>query len=143
MLSQPVLVVFLNAEFYTETAMTTEITSHEDYLALLVQMDELFEDYDANRDQIDLLAPLLERYEEHSAHFAAFNQSAAILSTTQSLLRVLMDQSNLDTKDFLQKLGVSEDIESHLNGQQTLTYEQLSMLCKRFPTLFDHSKQFG
>lgn len=123
--------------------MTKEITSHEDYLALLAQMDELFEDYDANKNQIDLLAPLLERYEEHSTHFTRFNQSTAILTTTQSLLRVLMDQSSLDTKDFLHKLGVSEDIESHLNGQQTLTYEQLSMLCKRFPTLFGHSKQFG
>lgn len=123
--------------------MTEDIMSHEDYLALLAQIDELFEDYDANRDQIDLLAPLLERYEEHSAHFAAFNQSVARLSTTQSLLRVLMDQSSSETKDFLYKLGVSEEIESYFNGQKTLTYEQLSMLCKRFPTLFDHSKQFG
>ncbi|EGM76660.1 Putative transcription regulator containing HTH domain protein [Rheinheimera sp. A13L] len=123
--------------------MTKEITTHEDYLEVLAQIDVLFEDYDANRPQIDLLTPLLERYEEHSAHFAAFNQSAARLSTTESLLRVLMDQSSLETKDFLHKLGLSEDIESHLNGQQTLTCEQLSMLCKRYPALFDRSKQFG
>ena len=60
--------------------MIIEITNHEDYLALLAQMDVLFDDYDANEDQINLLAPLLERYEDNSEYFAVFNQSVAELS---------------------------------------------------------------
>ncbi len=112
--------------------MTDKITSHQDYLALLELMDTLFDDYAANKPQIDLLAPLLDEYETNSAYFAEFNQSAARYSPSQALLQVLMDQNGLTADDLKDVLGESEQVAALLAGRNTFTTEQLSALSKRF-----------
>jgi antitoxin component HigA of HigAB toxin-antitoxin module len=112
--------------------MTDKITSHQDYLALLELMDTLFEDYAANKPQIDLLAPLLDEYEMNSAYFAEFNQSAAMCSPSQALLQVLMDQNGLTADDLKDVLGEPEQVAALLAGQKSFTTEQLSVLSKRF-----------
>lgn len=112
--------------------MTDKITSHQSYLALLELMDTLFEDYVANKPQIDLLAPLIDDYETNSAYFAEFNQSAARYSPSQALLQVLMDQNGLTADDLKDVLGEPEQVAALLAGRNAFTTEQLSVLSKRF-----------
>lgn len=112
--------------------MTTEITDYQQYLTLLSHMDMLFDDYEANKLQIDLLAPVIKKYEDTSAHFASFNQSLADVSHIQALIQVLMDQHGLGIDDFKNELGGPADVTAILNGQLTPTPEQLLVLSKRF-----------
>ncbi len=112
--------------------MTTEITEYQQYLTLLSQMDMLFDDYEANKPQIDLLAPVIKKYEDNDVFFASFNQSLADISHIQALLQVLMDQHGLGIHDFKNELGGPADVTAILNGQLTPTPEQLLVLSKRF-----------
>ena len=112
--------------------MTNDITEHQQYLALLAQVDRLFDDYETNKRQIDQLVPLLDKYEENASHFASFNQSLADVSNIQALLRVLMDQHGLGIDDFQNELGGLGDVTAILNGQLTPTPEQLFALSNRF-----------
>ena len=112
--------------------MTTEITDYQQYLTLLSHMDKLFDDYEANKPQIDLLAPVIKKFEDNDVYFASFNQSLADISHIQVLLQVLMDQHVLDIDDFKNELGGPADVTAILNGQLTPTDEQLLALSKRF-----------
>lgn len=118
-----------------ETSMKNEIANHLDYLAMLAQIDSLFDEYDRNKQQIDFLAPLIEQYETTSSYFAEFNQSVAGLTSSQALLQVLIDQHALAADDISELLGNSEAIAAVLNGQQTLTSQHLMTLSKRFGIL--------
>lgn len=60
--------------------MANEITDYQQYLTLLSHMDMLFDDYEANKPQIDLLTPVLKKYEDNDVYFASFNQSIADIS---------------------------------------------------------------
>ena len=112
--------------------MITEITDDQQHLSLLSHMDRLFDDYEANKSRIDQLAPVLKKYEDTSAHFAAFNQSLADVSHIQSLLHVLMNQHGLGIDDFKNELDGPAEVTAILNGQLTPTDEQLLVLSKRF-----------
>lgn len=112
--------------------MTNDITEHQQYLALLAQVDRLFDDYETNKRQIDQLVPLLDKYEENASYFASFNQSLADVSNIQALLSVLMDQHGLGVDDFQNELGGPGDVTAILDGQLTTTPEQLLALSNRF-----------
>ena len=116
--------------------MKTEIAKHLDYLAMLAQIDSLFDDYDSNKQQIDRLALLIEQYESTSSNFADFNQRVADISPSQSLLSVLIDQRNLTIEDFAESIGSSEQVIAVLEGKQSLTSQQLIALSKRFGICF-------
>lgn len=112
--------------------MSEATTSHLEYLAVLAQIDNLFDDYDTNKQLIDRLAPLIEQYETTSPYFAEFNQSVPSLSSSHALLQVLIDQHGITADDVSEQLGGSEAVAAVLNGQQSLTSQQLLELSKRF-----------
>lgn len=117
--------------------MNTEFAKHLDYLAMLVQIDSLFDDYDGNKQQIDQLALLIEQYESTSSIFADFDQRVADISPSQALLSVLLEQHNLTVEDFAESVGSSEQVVGVLEGKQSLTLQQLLALSKQFGISFE------
>ena len=117
--------------------MSTEFAKHLDYLAMLVQIDSLFDDYDGNKQQIDQLALLIEQYESTSSIFADFNQRVADISPSKALLSVLLEQHNLTVEDFAESVGSSEQVVGVLEGKQSLTLQQLLALSKQFGISFE------
>ncbi len=117
--------------------MNTEFAKHLDYLAMLVQIDSLFDDYDGNKQQIDQLALLIEQYESTSSIFADFNQRVADISPSKALLSVLLEQHNLTVEDFAESVGSSEQVVGVLEGKQSLTLQQLLALSKQFGISFE------
>lgn len=115
--------------------MSEATTSHLEYLAMLTQIDSLFDDYDTNKHLIDRMAAVIEQYETTSPYFAEFNQSVAGFSSSNALLQVLMDQHGITADDVSEHLGGSEAVAAVLNGQQSLTSQQLLELSKRFGIL--------
>lgn len=116
--------------------MKTEIAKHLDYLAMLAQINSLFDDYDSNKQQIDRLALLIEQYETTSPYFVEFNQRVADIPTSQALLSVLLEQHNLTVEDFAESVGSSEQVLGVLEGKQSLTSQQLLALSKQFGISF-------
>ena len=115
--------------------MSEATTSHLEYLAMLTQIDSLFDDYDTNKHLIDRMAAVIEQYETTSPYFAEFNQSVTGFSSSSALLQVLMDQHGLAADSISELLGNSEVAAAVLNGQQTLTSQHLMTLSKRFGIL--------
>ena len=52
----------------------SRISNKKDYERALRLMDELIEDYDYNRSLIEILSVSIERWEESSTDFSAFNK---------------------------------------------------------------------
>lgn len=71
------------------------IISDSEYQELLAITEELIEDYDANQTLLDLLFPVIEKYEEESERFAEFNKSISEMDQGVAMLRVLIDQYGL------------------------------------------------
>ena len=55
----------------------TQIHCREDYEQALALMDTLVDEYDANRQLIELLSISIEHWEERAEEFAEFNQAVA------------------------------------------------------------------
>lgn len=55
-----------------------EITTKAEYATALERMDALFDDYETNKPEIELLAGAIERWEDQSEEFAPFNAVIAI-----------------------------------------------------------------
>ena len=85
----------------------TGITSPEQYQELIATMEVLIEDYDAHQPVIDLMFPVIERYEE-AEQFSEFNQAIDKLEPGIAMLRVIIDQHQLTLSDF------KEEIYTHL-----------------------------
>jgi HTH-type transcriptional regulator/antitoxin HigA len=117
--------------------MNTEFAKHLDYLAMLAQIDSMFDDYDSNKQQIDRLALLIEQYESTSSYFAEFNKRVADITASQALLSVLLEQHNLTIEDFAESIGSSEQVVGVLEGKQSLTSQQLLALSKQFGISFE------
>jgi HTH-type transcriptional regulator/antitoxin HigA len=117
--------------------MNTEFAKHLDYLAMLAQIESLFDDYDSNKQQIDRLALLIEQYESTSPYFVDFNQRVADISPSKALLSVLLEQHNLTVEDFAESVGSSEQVVGVLGGEQSLTSQQLLALSKQFGISFE------
>lgn len=101
-------------------------------------MDELVEDYDANRPLIDVLAHSIERWESEAGEFADFNARVAKLNDVD-VLRLLMEQHGLGVAD-LPEIGSKSLVSKILNGRgRNLTKDHINALSKRFaisPALF-------
>lgn len=57
--------------------MNEQISCQEDYEQALALMDVLVDDYDANRQLIELLSVSIEHWEEQAPEFAEFNRAVA------------------------------------------------------------------
>ncbi len=107
------------------------ISSNEQYLELALLMDKLVEDYDANQTLIDMLFPVIERYEEEADRFKEFNENIESMSSGAAMLRVIIDQNGLKLRD-LPEVGKKSYVSLILSGKRKLNTRHISALSKRF-----------
>ncbi|HAV1574514.1 TPA: transcriptional regulator [Vibrio parahaemolyticus] len=121
----------LSNEIHTAMPWLQGIRDHEQYLELMELMDTLVEDYEENHVLIDLLFPVLERYEEESEHFQEFNAHIDSLDAGIATLRVLIDQYRLTLSD-LPEIGGKSLVSLILSGKRQLTVGHIKALSERF-----------
>lgn len=108
------------------------ISTKNEYNQLIEVMGELVEDYDTNRVLIDLMFPVIEKYEKNSEQFKAFNKSIETLDSGIATLRVLIDQYGLSLSDFKNEIGGKSSVSMILNGKRSLTIPHIKALSTRF-----------
>jgi HTH-type transcriptional regulator/antitoxin HigA len=108
------------------------ITSPEQYQELLDTMEVLIEDYDAHQPVIDLMFPVIERYEEEAEQFSEFNQAIEKLEPGIAMLRVIIDQHQLTLSDFKEEIGAKSTVSMILSGKRSLTLNHIKALSMRF-----------
>lgn len=116
------------------------IETQDDYEQALELMDQLVDDYDANRLLIEILAVSIERWEDRAAEFSDFNAAVAETDRGIAVLKTLMAQYALGVAD-LPELGSKGNVSKILNGAEgkKLTRKHMESLGKRFgvpPVLF-------
>lgn len=116
------------------------IETKEDYEQALELMDQLVNDYDANRLLIEVLAVSIERWEDQAEEFSDFNAAVAETDRGIAVLKTLMAQHALGVAD-LPELGSKGNVSKILNGAEgkKLTRKHMEALGKRFgvsPVLF-------
>lgn len=121
----------LSTEIHHVMPWLQGITDHQQYKELVALMDNLVEDYDSNQVLIDLLFPVIERYEEESEYFREFNERINNMETGIALLRVLKDQHRLTVNDF-PEIGGKSLVSQILNGSRQLTIPHIRGLASRF-----------
>ncbi|MEZ9365463.1 type II toxin-antitoxin system HigA family antitoxin [Vibrio sp. 10N.286.49.E11] len=110
----------------------TGITSPEQYQELIATMEVLIEDYDAHQPVIDLMFPVIERYEEEAEQFSEFNQAIDKLEPGIAMLRVIIDQHQLTLSDFKEEIGAKSTVSMILSGKRSLTLNHIKALSARF-----------
>ena len=108
------------------------ISSPEEYQALLATMEVLIEDYDAHQPVIDLMFPVIERYEAEAEQFNTFNQTIDNLEPGIAMLRVIIDQHQLTLSDFKEEIGAKSTVSMILSGKRSLTLNHIKALSARF-----------
>jgi HTH-type transcriptional regulator / antitoxin HigA len=68
---------------FEEAGYIAHIANEADYAKALALMDELFEDYEANRLLIEVLAHAIETWEDEADEFAEFNARIAKLDIVE------------------------------------------------------------
>lgn len=64
-------------EALSQVPFVVHIETQDDYERALELMDQLVDDYDANRLLIEILAVSIERWEDQAAEFSDFNTAVA------------------------------------------------------------------
>jgi HTH-type transcriptional regulator/antitoxin HigA len=108
------------------------ISSEEQYQELLATMEVLIEDYDAHQPVIDLMFPVIEKYEVEAEQFSEFNQAIDHLEPGIAMLRVIIDQHRLTLSDFKSETGVKSTVSMILSGKRSLTLPHIKVLSVRF-----------
>ncbi len=62
---------------FEEAGFISQIANDDDYAQARALMDDLIENYEVNRPLIEVLARSIERWEDSSDEFAAFNARVA------------------------------------------------------------------
>ena len=121
----------LSYEIETVMPWITGIHSESEYNELIEFMDELVEDPEKNAVLIDLIFPVIERYEEQSERFSVFNQRIDSLDAGVAMLRVIIDQHHLTLSDF-PEIGKKSLMSQILKGHRSLTLSHIKALSTRF-----------
>ncbi|MEC7816020.1 MAG: transcriptional regulator [Pseudomonadota bacterium] len=116
------------------------IESQDDYEQALALMDQLVDDYDANRLLIEILAGSIERWEDQAPELSDFNAEVSRTDKGIAALKTLMAQHGLGVAD-MPELGSKGNVSKILNGAEgkRLTRRHMEALGKRFgvpPSLF-------
>lgn len=127
-------------EALTQMPFLAHINTQDDYEQAMTLMDELVDDYDANKPLIEILAVSIERWEDQAEEFSEFNATVAEMDKGIAVLRTLMAQHGLGVAD-LPELGSKGNVSKILNGAEgkRLTRKHMEALGQRFgvsPTLF-------
>ncbi|TNH92868.1 helix-turn-helix domain-containing protein [Aeromonas sobria] len=118
----------------------TKINNQDAYERALALMDSLVDDYDTNKQLVELLATSIERWEDAADEFADFNKTVAGMEPSIVVLKTLMSQHRLRVAD-LPELGSKSNVSKLLNAAEgrKLTRQHIEALSKRFgvsPALF-------
>jgi HTH-type transcriptional regulator/antitoxin HigA len=127
-------------EALVQVPYIAHINNQDDYERALKLIDELVDDYDTNRQLIELLATSIERWEGGANEFADFNKALACVEPGIAVLKTLMSQYRLGVAD-LPELGSKSNVSKLLNAAEgkKLTRQHIEALSKRFavsPALF-------
>ena len=123
---------------FEEANFIAHIDNIGDYEKALALMDELIENYGYNRSLIEILSISIERWENESKEFKAFNARIKSLDYGSAILKVLMDQYQLGVDDF-PEIGSKSLVSKILNNKRRLTLDHIYALSMRFkldPSLF-------
>ncbi|ELM3618281.1 hypothetical protein RYR54_004014 [Aeromonas sobria] len=82
-------------EGLTHVPYIAHIDNQDDYEQALELMDELVDDYDTNKQLIELLETSIERWEDGADEFADFNKALACVEPGIAVLKTLMNQHRL------------------------------------------------
>lgn len=118
----------------------TQINNQDEYEEALALMDELVDDYDTNKGLIVILTTSIEKWEDRSEEFTAFNLAVSGVAPGIAVLKTLMSQHHLGVAD-LPELGSKSNVSKLLNAAdgKKLNKQHIEALCKRFrvsPPLF-------
>ncbi|MCG9702434.1 helix-turn-helix domain-containing protein [Vibrio natriegens] len=108
------------------------ISTSEEYNELIKLMDELVEDFEDNHVLIDLLFPIIEKYESEADEFQEFNKAVDDLDPGLAMLRVIIDQNDMTLSDFKDEIGAKSSVSMILNGTRSLTLRHIRALSERF-----------
>lgn len=127
-------------EALARVPFVAHIETQDDYERALELMDQLVDDYDANKLLIEILAVSIERWEDQATEFSDFNAAVAETDRGIAVLKTLMAQHGLGVAD-LPELGSKGNVSKILNGAEgkKLTRKHMEALGKRFgvsPVLF-------
>ncbi|MGL6320489.1 helix-turn-helix domain-containing protein [Aeromonas hydrophila] len=134
------LVLVQIREALAQVPYIIKIHNQDDYERALELMDELVDDYDTNKQLIELLATSIERWEDGVDEFADFNRALGGVEPGIAVLKTLMIQHRLGVAD-LPELGSKSNVSKLLNTAEgkKLTRQHIEALSKRFgvsPALF-------
>lgn len=127
-------------EALARVPFVAHIETQDDYERALELMDQLVDDYEANRLLIEILSGSIERWEDQASEFSDFNATIAETDRGIAALKTLMAQHGLGVAD-LPELGSKGNVSKILNGAEgkKLTRKHMEALGKRFgvsPLLF-------
>ncbi|XTZ64628.1 helix-turn-helix domain-containing protein [Aeromonas salmonicida subsp. pectinolytica] len=127
-------------EALAQVPYIAHINNQDDYERALELMGDLVDDYDTNKQLIELLATSIERWEGGADEFADFNNLLASVEPGIAVLKTLMRQHRLGVAD-LPELGAKSNVSKLLNATEgrKLTRKHIEALSKRFavsPALF-------
>ncbi len=126
-------------DFFSEASFVGRIHNEVEYEQALELMDELIEDYDKYLPLIEVLSSSIEKWEDESEQFSAFNKRIAALDDGVAILRTIMDQYQLKADDLKNELGSKSLVSMILNGSRNLTRDHIQALSLRFkisPSVF-------
>ena len=127
-------------EALARVPFVAHIETQDDYERALELMDQLVDDYEANRLLIEILSGSIERWEDQASEFSDFNAAVAETDRGIAAPKTLMAQHGLGVAD-LPELGSKGNVSKILNGAEgkKLTRKHMEALGKRFgvsPLLF-------
>jgi HTH-type transcriptional regulator/antitoxin HigA len=96
----------------------------EAYTEALFQLTALENPSSDEKEAIELLTLLVERYEQENYPISA--------ADPVSLVRFLIEQQNLTQRDLIPQFGSESAVSMFLNGQRNLTIEHVRNLSTRF-----------
>ena len=123
---------------FEKAGFICRIASEHEYGSAIALMEELIEDYDYNLPLIEILSRSIERWEDQSKSFSAFNKRIREMDSGVSVLKLLMQQHDLGVAD-LPEIGSKSLVSKILNHQRQLTLNHIRALSLRFgvsPELF-------
>jgi HTH-type transcriptional regulator/antitoxin HigA len=112
--------------------LAREIQTPEEHEQALAQIEDLLEDYATNQIVIEALSKAIEQYESTASEFKAFNRRQEHVDSAVAMLRLLMEQHDLNTTDFEAEIGKKSLVSQILNGHKQLTRRHIENLAKRF-----------
>lgn len=105
--------------------------SEKEYEEALELSEYLF-DNDPHSPILTMMIAKIEEYENALPEMAEFNQRIANTPAGVAMLRVIMDQHDLNQSDFENEIGKKSLVSRILNGERSLTVEAIKRLSQRF-----------